>query len=55
MKRTTQKALRLRKETLRQLDPAELSHVAGGVKRQVDPNFDWEAYFRACMGTNYTA
>lgn len=55
MRRSSQKALRLRKETLRQLDPAELGQVAGGRRPAPVANFDIEAYLRACMGTNYTA
>jgi hypothetical protein len=55
MKRTvdTKKSLQLRKETLRQLDPATLDQVGGGVKRVYAGDFDWAAYLKACMGTTY--
>ena len=45
MKRSNKKSLRLRKETLRQLDTVELGQVAGGL---VLPT-----YLKACMGTNW--
>lgn len=45
-KDASRRKLGLRKESLRQLDPAALEQVAGG--------FDIYEYLRRCMGTNYT-
>ena len=55
MGRSDKRSLRLRKETLRRLDAAELGQVGGGARKPQEPvYFDLQAYLRACMGTNYT-
>ena len=46
MSRSSKKSLRLRKETLRQLDAGDLSQVAGGA-------IVLPTYLKYCMGTNW--
>jgi len=52
MKRSRKNALELKRETLRQLAPAQLGEVVGGA-RKPPVYFDLEAYLRYCNGTVY--